>query len=78
MIYWTASNNSSFLNGLRREKTLIGAVRAARKYIRGELYGEGTASFYENSDGLVSGTPIRIDSKTMFTGYRWEVSYPQE
>jgi hypothetical protein len=68
-IYWTAENNSSFLNGHRSAKTLRGAVIAARRYIDGELYGEGTAYFRTAPDSCLD--PIRIDSKSIFTGFKW-------
>jgi hypothetical protein len=38
---WTASNNSTFLNGTREAPTLNAAVRTARAYLRSELNGEG-------------------------------------
>ena len=67
-IYWTAKNNSNFLNRSRSAKTLIGAVRAARKYVDGELYGEGKVSFFDNKDDH---EPIRTDEKSIFTGFKW-------
>ena len=65
-ITWTAKNNSSFLNGQRKAKTIIGAVRAARAYIEGELYGEGEAII------MIDGQEVRIDEKSIFTGFKWE------
>lgn len=65
-IVWTARNNSSFLNGRRPAKSLAAAVRAARAYINGELYGEGTATIFEN------GYPVRQDECSIYTGFRWE------
>jgi hypothetical protein len=70
VITWTASNNSSFLNGTREAKTLLAAVRDARQYIRGELLGEGVATFYED------GVPVRQDERSIHTGYRWQVTTP--
>jgi hypothetical protein len=67
-ITWTVHNNSSFLNGKRVAPSLLSAVRAARKYIRGELYGEGKATFFEN------GYAIRTDEKSIFTNFRWKVT----
>jgi len=42
MITWSAKNNNSYLNGSRKAKSIRAAVRAARAYVRGELYGQGT------------------------------------
>ena len=67
-IYWTAGNNSSFLNGHRTAPTLRGAVRDARRYVMGELYGEGTISYKKSPDDA----PFRIDRKNIFSGYKWE------
>ncbi len=64
-ITWSAKNNSSFLNGSRPAKTIRGAVTAARAYVMGELYGEGTLTIF------VDGSPIRQDEKSIFTGGRW-------
>ncbi len=64
---WSASNNSSFLNGSRDAKTIAGAVRAARQYVREELYGEGKATIFED------GYPVRQDERSIHTGFRWEV-----
>ena len=66
MIEWTASNNSSFLNGSRKAKSMLAAVRAARIYLRGELYGEGVITYFE--DGQV----IRYDEKSIFTNFKWQ------
>lgn len=68
--YWTASNNSTFLNGCRSAKNMLTAVRDGRKYLRGELYGEGIITFYDSPH---RDHPIRQDSKNIFTGHRWEV-----
>lgn len=65
MITWSAKNNSSFLNGSRQAKTVRAAVIAGRNYVRGELYGEGTLTIYQD------GTPIRQDECTIFTGHKW-------
>jgi len=42
------------------------AVRAARQYIRGELYGEGKTTIYSD------GQPVRQDERSIHTGMRWE------
>ena len=65
-ITWSASNNSSFLNGSREAKSVAAAVRAARQYIRGELYGEGKATIFSD------GQPVRQDERSIHTGMRWE------
>lgn len=65
-ITWTASNNSSFLNGERAAPSVVAAVRAARAYIRGELYGEGRATIFSDGD------PVREDERSIFTGFRWQ------
>lgn len=65
-ITWTAKNNSSFLHGSRPAKSLAAAVRAARSYIRGELYGEGRATIFED------GIPVRHDERSIHTGFKWE------
>ena len=64
-ITWSAKNNSSYLNGSCSAKTIRGAVTAARSYVMGELYGEGTLTIF------VDGSPVRQDEKSMFTGQRW-------
>jgi len=73
-ITWTAKNNSSFLNGERSAKTILGAVRAAIKYGNGELCGEGAITimqdgypvrYYEAGllAGTAAGTWIRTDDR---------------
>lgn len=68
MIRWTAKNNSSFLNGFRSAQTLRGAVRDARRYVMGELYGEGTIRYFDDSN---RDYPTRIDECSIFTGEKW-------
>jgi hypothetical protein len=53
-ITWTASNSSSYLNGDREARTILGAVRAAISYGDNELYGEGTITIMED------GEPVRV------------------
>jgi len=67
-ITWTASNNFSFLGSSRSAPTLAAAVRAARAYVRGELYGEGTLVI------MVDGHPVRRDERSIFTRFQWEVT----
>jgi hypothetical protein len=71
MYYWTAKNNSSFLNGYRTAKTIIGAVRAGRRYVDSELCGEGRLVIADSIDGLHC-NPVRVDSKSIFTNFKWE------
>ena len=63
---WTAKNNSSFLNGTRSASSKIAAVRAAKAYVRGELYGEGTATIY------CDGQPVEQHERSIFTGMTWK------
>lgn len=65
-ITWSAKNNSSFLNGSRAAKTIRGAVRAARRYVNDELYGEGSIVIMQD------GWPVREDECSIFTGHKWE------
>lgn len=71
-IYWTASNNNTFLSGCMSANGMLAAVRAARHYLRYELYGEGDITYYDSPD---CETPIRQDSCNIFTGYKWKVNY---
>lgn len=64
-ITWSAKNNSSFLNGSRPASSVLAAVRAARGYVQGELYGEGVITIFSD------GEPIREDEKSIFTGFKW-------
>lgn len=74
-VWWTASNNSSYLNGYRSAASMRSAVIAARSYLANELYGEGTISYYDHdpSDATCVPYPIRVDSKTIFTKHHWSV-----
>jgi hypothetical protein len=66
-ITWSAKNNSSFLNGSRPASSVLAAVYAGRRYVRDELYGEGTVTIYEDEE------PVRQDECSIFTGFRWNV-----
>lgn len=70
--YWTAKNNSNFLNGYRTANTLRGAVRAARAYVEGELYGEGTLEIYTMNPNEHNAIPCRTDEKSIFTKNKWK------
>lgn len=48
MYKWTACNPYSYLNGVVEARTLLGAVRAGRKYVEGELGGEGEIRIWES------------------------------
>jgi hypothetical protein len=61
-ITWTGSNNSSYLNGSRSAKTVIGAVRAAISYGNYELYGEGKLTIFDD------GQPIRVYEAGLLAG----------
>ena len=71
-VTWTGSNNSSYLNGERGARTILGAVRAAIRYGNSELYGEGTLSICEDGDeirryeaGLLAGTARGVWRRTI-------------
>ena len=49
-ITWTAKNSSTFLNGSRKARTVLGAVRAAIKYGNGELMGVGKITIMEDGE----------------------------
>jgi hypothetical protein len=61
-ITWSGNNNSSFLNGSRSAKTILGAVRAAIRYGNNELYGEGTLTIFDD------GQPIRVYEAGLLAG----------
>jgi hypothetical protein len=64
-ITWGAQNNSTFMPRTRSANTMIGAVRAAREFIRGELFGEGVATIY------IDGKPVKQTECSIHTGYQW-------
>lgn len=71
-VYWTASNNSNYLNGYRQANSMRAAVRDARNYVRNELYGEGTITYYDNLRDAEQDCRLRTDERGMFTGHRWQ------
>lgn len=75
-IYWTAKNNSSYLNGYRQAASMLAAVRDARYYLRNELYGEGVIYYFDSDpsqdDGMYDSEPCRTDERSIFTGFRWK------
>ena len=68
--YWTAKNNNSYLDGCRSAETLLGAVRASRAYVMGELYGDGTIYIWDTVP--TQAEPIRIDERSIFTAKKWQ------
>lgn len=68
MFYWTANNDSSYLNGVREAWSLRSAVIAARRYVNAELLGEGVVTIWE---GSVNGRPFRVDERSIHTNYKW-------
>lgn len=71
MITWQAENSNTFMTSRREADTLLKAVRAARLFLRYELYGEGKIYFYYGSDAL----PFRVDERSIFTSFRWVTRY---
>lgn len=71
-IFWTARNDNSYLNGCRQASSMRAAVRAARQYVTGELFGWGTIYYYAGEPNEW-GRPVRVDAKR--SAYeRWSVS----
>lgn len=68
---WIAKNNSTIMIKERTAPSKLAAVRAARKFIRNELYGEGKAHIFRN------GAPIETHEKSIFSGMRW-IKYPAQ
>lgn len=64
-ITWSASGNSSYINGGGSASSVLAAIRAARNYIRNELYGVGVSVIY------VDGEPMCRDERSLNTGMRW-------
>ena len=64
-VTWSAKNDSSFLNGQRAAGSMRSAVTAAKRYIMGELYGEGIATIYED------GAAVRQIERSIFTRMTW-------
>ena len=64
-ITWTAGNNSTYMTRARSANTVTGAVLAAREFIRGECFGEGSATIY------VDGHPVKTTGRSIFTQFQW-------
>jgi hypothetical protein len=71
VVTWTAKNSSTFLNGSRPARTVLGAVRAAIAYGNGELMGEGVITIMQDGitvreyrAGLVHGSPRNVWTRT--------------
>ena len=73
MIYWTACNNNSHLDGCRQATTLRAAVRAARKYAREVMEDYGTIKYFDGSPSDENDRPVRIDTRR-FAGEAWDVT----
>lgn len=65
MYTWSAKNNNTYMRQERTAATKLSAVRAARHFVRNELYGEGTAYIYRN------GVLIETHERSIFTQMRW-------
>jgi hypothetical protein len=61
-ITWSGKNSSSYLDGSRSAKTVLGAVRAAIRYGNYELYGEGQLTIFAD------GQPIRVYEAGLLAG----------
>jgi hypothetical protein len=64
-ITWNAGNNSTYMTRSRAANTVLGANRAARKFIRNELFGEGSATIY------VDAHPFMSIERSIFTKFQW-------
>lgn len=65
MYTWSAKNNRTHMLKDRTAPTKLSAVRAARHFVRNELYGEGTAYIFRN------GVLIETHERSIFTQMRW-------
>lgn len=66
MYYYSGSNNSTYMIGSRRAKTLQTATRKALDYLRGELMREGRVHIFAQEDQ----PPILTFERSIHTGYR--------
>ena len=69
---WTVKNNSYFSVGYREAKTIRGAVRAGRAYVKGEINGQGKVIIEGTLDGE-NWYYIRADECSIFTNFEWRV-----
>lgn len=75
MYEWTACNPYNYLNGVVKARTLLGAVRAGRKYVEGELGGEGEIRIWESIDGGRTWKLVRTDEKGILSMTGWAVRH---
>lgn len=75
MYKWTACNPYNYLNGVVEARTLLGAVRAGRKYVEDELGGEGEIRIWESIDGGRTWKLVRTDEKGIFSVTGWAVRH---
>lgn len=75
MYKWTARDPYSYLNGVVEARTLLGAVRAGRKYVEGELGGEGEIRVWESIDGGRAWKLVRTDEKGILSMTGWAVRH---
>ena len=75
MYKWTACNPYSYLNGVVEARTLLGAVRAGRKYVEDELGGEGEIRIWESIDGGRTWKIKKKKKKRIFTMTGWAIRH---
>ena len=75
MCKWTACNPYSYLNGVVEARTLLGAVRAGRKYVEGGLGGEGEIRIWESIGGGRTWKLVRTDEKGILSMAGWAVRH---
>lgn len=72
MIWWRAGNNSTVMYGFRTCASVLQAVRAARHYIRNELYGEGIVEYFDTNPDDYDVAPFRREERSIFTNFKWK------
>lgn len=75
MYKWTACSPCNCLNGVVEARTLLGAVRAGRKHVEGELGGEGEIRIWESIDGGRTWKLVRTDEKGILSMTGWAVRH---
>lgn len=66
---------TNYLNGVVEARTLLGAVRAGRKYVEDELGGEGEIRIWESIDGGRTWKLVRTDEKGILSMTGWAVRH---